>query len=167
MLSVKQGGIKFPFFKVLWYDSTWDWTQVLPGHWRNTLTAGELGARSGEYGRWGGIDKPKYHIFFSRVIAFSSQYSFFSYCQVPDRFLKKDFMRSFAAVFEYKCALSVWLRFKKVKMNNTGGDPRSYIQHNFSSLKPLPLGWAAEIHHRPIHCFLIWTLIKYPFFRHL
>ena len=34
MLSVKQGGIKYPFFFFfffffsLWYDSTWDWTQV-------------------------------------------------------------------------------------------------------------------------------------------
>ena len=28
MLSVKQGGIKFHFLKGLWYDSTWDWTQV-------------------------------------------------------------------------------------------------------------------------------------------
>ena len=27
MLSVKQGGIKFRFLS-LWYDSTWDWTQV-------------------------------------------------------------------------------------------------------------------------------------------
>ena len=27
MLSVKQGGIKYHFFS-LWYDSTWDWTQV-------------------------------------------------------------------------------------------------------------------------------------------
>ena len=27
MLSVKQGGIKY-HFKSLWYDSTWDWTQV-------------------------------------------------------------------------------------------------------------------------------------------
>ena len=27
MLSVKQGGIKNGFFS-LWYDSTWDWTQV-------------------------------------------------------------------------------------------------------------------------------------------
>ena len=25
--SVKQGGIKYHFFS-LWYDSTWDWTQV-------------------------------------------------------------------------------------------------------------------------------------------
>ena len=28
MLSVKQGGIKYHFFKSLWYDSTRDWTQV-------------------------------------------------------------------------------------------------------------------------------------------
>ena len=27
MLSDKQGGIKY-LFKSLWYDSTWDWTQV-------------------------------------------------------------------------------------------------------------------------------------------
>ena len=27
MLSVKQGGIKNHFLS-LWYDSTWDWTQV-------------------------------------------------------------------------------------------------------------------------------------------
>ena len=27
MLSVKQGGIEY-HFKSLWYDSTWDWTQV-------------------------------------------------------------------------------------------------------------------------------------------
>ena len=27
MLSVKQGGIKYHFLS-LWYDSTWDWTQV-------------------------------------------------------------------------------------------------------------------------------------------
>ena len=27
MLSVKQGGIKY-HFQSLWYDSTWDWTQV-------------------------------------------------------------------------------------------------------------------------------------------
>ena len=27
MLSVKQGGIKHHFLS-LWYDSTWDWTQV-------------------------------------------------------------------------------------------------------------------------------------------
>ena len=27
MLSVKQGGIKCHFLS-LWYDSTWDWTQV-------------------------------------------------------------------------------------------------------------------------------------------
>ena len=27
MLSVKQGGIKY-HFKSLWYDSTWNWTQV-------------------------------------------------------------------------------------------------------------------------------------------
>ena len=27
MLSVKQGGIKYHFLSV-WYDSTWDWTQV-------------------------------------------------------------------------------------------------------------------------------------------
>ena len=27
MLSVKQGGIKYSFLN-LWYDSTWDWTQV-------------------------------------------------------------------------------------------------------------------------------------------
>ena len=27
MLSVKQGGIKYPFLS-LWYDSTWDWTPV-------------------------------------------------------------------------------------------------------------------------------------------
>ena len=27
MLSVKQGGIKYLFLS-LWYDSTWDWTQV-------------------------------------------------------------------------------------------------------------------------------------------
>ena len=27
MLSVKQGGIKYRFLS-LWYDSTWDWTQV-------------------------------------------------------------------------------------------------------------------------------------------
>ena len=28
LLSVKQGGIKYHFFKSLWYDATWDWTQV-------------------------------------------------------------------------------------------------------------------------------------------
>ena len=27
MLSVKQGGIKYHFFS-LWYDLTWDWTQI-------------------------------------------------------------------------------------------------------------------------------------------
>ena len=27
LLSVKQGGIKYHFFS-LWYESTWDWTQV-------------------------------------------------------------------------------------------------------------------------------------------
>ena len=27
MLNVKQGGIKYHFLS-LWYDSTWDWTQV-------------------------------------------------------------------------------------------------------------------------------------------
>ena len=27
MLSVKQGGIKYHFLS-LWYDPTWDWTQV-------------------------------------------------------------------------------------------------------------------------------------------
>ena len=27
MLSVKQGGIKY-YFESLWYDATWDWTQV-------------------------------------------------------------------------------------------------------------------------------------------
>ena len=27
MLSIKQGGIKY-HFKSLWYDATWDWTQV-------------------------------------------------------------------------------------------------------------------------------------------
>ena len=27
MLSVKQGGIKYRFLS-LWYDSTWDWTQI-------------------------------------------------------------------------------------------------------------------------------------------
>ena len=27
MLSAKQGGIKYHFLS-LWYDSTWDWTQV-------------------------------------------------------------------------------------------------------------------------------------------
>ena len=27
MLSVKQGGIKYHFLS-LWYDSTWDWTQI-------------------------------------------------------------------------------------------------------------------------------------------
>ena len=27
MLSVKQGSIKYHFLS-LWYDSTWDWTQV-------------------------------------------------------------------------------------------------------------------------------------------
>ena len=27
MLSVKQGGIKYHFLSI-WYDSTWDWTQV-------------------------------------------------------------------------------------------------------------------------------------------
>ena len=27
MLNVKQGGIKY-HFQNLWYDSTWDWTQV-------------------------------------------------------------------------------------------------------------------------------------------
>ena len=27
MMSVKQGSIKYHFFS-LWYDSTWDWTQV-------------------------------------------------------------------------------------------------------------------------------------------
>ena len=27
MLSVKQGGIKYHFFSV-WYESTWDWTDV-------------------------------------------------------------------------------------------------------------------------------------------
>ena len=27
MLSVKQGGIKYHFLS-LWYDSTWNWTQV-------------------------------------------------------------------------------------------------------------------------------------------
>ena len=35
MLSVKQGGIKYHFLS-LWYDSTWDWTQVsraIGEHW--------------------------------------------------------------------------------------------------------------------------------------
>ena len=27
MLSIKQGGIKYRF-PSLWYDTTWDWTQV-------------------------------------------------------------------------------------------------------------------------------------------
>ena len=27
MVSVKQGGIKYHFLS-LWYDSSWDWTQV-------------------------------------------------------------------------------------------------------------------------------------------
>ena len=27
MMSVKQGGIKY-YFLSLWYDSTWEWTQV-------------------------------------------------------------------------------------------------------------------------------------------
>ena len=27
LLSVKQGGIKY-HFSSLWYDTTWDWTQV-------------------------------------------------------------------------------------------------------------------------------------------
>ena len=27
MLNVKQGGMKYHFLS-LWYDSTWDWTQV-------------------------------------------------------------------------------------------------------------------------------------------
>ena len=27
LLSVKQGGIKYHFWSI-WYDSTWDWTQV-------------------------------------------------------------------------------------------------------------------------------------------
>ena len=27
MLSIKQGGIKY-HFKSLWYNATWDWTQV-------------------------------------------------------------------------------------------------------------------------------------------
>ena len=27
MLSVNQGGLKYHFLS-LWYDSTWDWTQV-------------------------------------------------------------------------------------------------------------------------------------------
>ena len=27
MLSTKRGGIKY-HFKILWYDSTWDWTQL-------------------------------------------------------------------------------------------------------------------------------------------
>ena len=31
MLSVKQGGIKY-YFLSLWYDSTWDWTQVSGTH---------------------------------------------------------------------------------------------------------------------------------------
>ena len=42
MLSVKQGGIKFHFYS-LWYDSTWDWTQVSRGigehsnRWANVI----------------------------------------------------------------------------------------------------------------------------------
>ena len=36
MLSVKQGGIKYHFLS-LWYDSTWDWTQVSRAL-ANTLT---------------------------------------------------------------------------------------------------------------------------------
>ena len=36
MLSVKQGSIKYHFLS-LWYDSTWDWTQV-SGPLANTLT---------------------------------------------------------------------------------------------------------------------------------
>ena len=40
MLSVKQGGIKYHFFS-LWYDSTWDWTQVsraIGEHFETQLT---------------------------------------------------------------------------------------------------------------------------------
>ena len=29
MLSVKQGSIKYHFLS-LWYDATWEWTQVFP-----------------------------------------------------------------------------------------------------------------------------------------
>ena len=38
MLNVKQGGIKYPFLSC-WYDSTWDWTTVLPDHWRTLFFA--------------------------------------------------------------------------------------------------------------------------------
>ena len=40
MLSVKQGGIKYHFLS-LWYDSTWDWTQVslaIGEHYPNVST---------------------------------------------------------------------------------------------------------------------------------
>ena len=40
MMSVKQGGIKYHFLS-LWYDSTWDWTQVSRaiGEHSNRLTS--------------------------------------------------------------------------------------------------------------------------------
>ena len=52
MLSVKQGGIKFHFLS-LWYDSTWDWTQVSraigehPNRWANVyIYESEYGSKS-------------------------------------------------------------------------------------------------------------------------
>ena len=47
MLSVKQGGTKYHFLS-LWYDSTWDWTQVSQGtdkhsnHYANGLVDVEI-----------------------------------------------------------------------------------------------------------------------------
>ena len=44
MLSAKQGSIKYHFLS-LWYDSTWDWTQVSRAiggtallHWKNKIS---------------------------------------------------------------------------------------------------------------------------------
>ena len=48
MLSVKQGGIKYHFLS-LWYDSTWDWTQVSRAIGEHWLTARPM---SGTYIYW-------------------------------------------------------------------------------------------------------------------
>ena len=36
MLSIKQGGIKYHFFS-FWFDSTWDWTPVVPYNLKHNL----------------------------------------------------------------------------------------------------------------------------------
>ena len=40
MLSVKQGSIKYHFLR-LWYDTTWDWTPSLLGHWQTLYPLGQ------------------------------------------------------------------------------------------------------------------------------